>query len=174
MKTRWILLTVLLALALASCAPSQTDLPDLPSASPTKEPLTTLIPAQPTHEIATPDRINITMTTLPERVPPTERVSPVTGEVPSELLNEIQTDLAKRNGVSLEKIAVIQAQATIWNDGSLGCAKPGEFYTQARVNGYWVILEVGNQKYDYRVADTGYFFLCEGDFPPNPPSTPNS
>ncbi len=33
---------------------------------------------------------------------------------------------------------------------------------QAPVQGYWVVLEVGGESYDYRAADTGYFALCEG------------
>jgi hypothetical protein len=38
-------------------------------------------------------------------------------------------------------------------------------YTQALVDGYWVVLAVGEQEYDYRASDTGYFFLCEGLHP---------
>lgn len=170
MKTRWIPLTALLILALTGCGSSQTDTaksPGLPV------PDATLIPAQPTQ--ATPDRISTTMTKLPERVPTTEVTTPLTGEVPSELLNTIITDLGKRVGVSLEKISVTQAQGIIWNNGSLGCPQPGEMYTQALVNGYWMILEIEGQKYDYRASETGYFFLCEGGLPPiSTPSTPNS
>jgi hypothetical protein len=119
--------------------------------------------------------MNETMTKMPERVPPTEEITPVTGEVPIELLDSILRDLAGQTGAALEKITVIQAQAMVWNDGSLGCAKPGEFYTQALVNGYWIILEVDGQKYDYRAADTGYFFLCENSLPPiSSPATPSS
>jgi hypothetical protein len=33
---------------------------------------------------------------------------------------------------------------------------------QVLVNGYWVILQVEDVYYDYRVSDSGYFFLCEG------------
>jgi hypothetical protein len=123
----------------------------------------------------TPDRSDKTVTKNPERVPPTEPATPVTGEIPIELLNSILKDLTVRSGVALEKISVIQAQEIIWNDGSLGCPQPGAMYTQALVNGYWVILEVGNQKYDYRATKTGYFFLCEGGQPPiSPPGTPKS
>jgi hypothetical protein len=115
------------------------------------------------------------MTKMPERVPPTEVTTPVTGEVPTELLNAILSELAKRMGVMPEKIVVIQAQAIVWNDGSLGCPQPGVMYTQALVKGYWVILEVDETKFDYRVTDTGYFFLCENGLSPiPPPSTPNS
>jgi hypothetical protein len=144
-------------------------------ASPTALPLSTPLPDPPTPEIATPDRMNATMTKNPERIPPTEIITPVVGEVPADLLDSILKDLAGRIGAAVEKITIIQAQAIVWNDGSLGCAQPGEFYTQAFVNGYWVILEVDGKQYDYRATDRGYFSLCEGKFHPNPPSgTPGS
>jgi hypothetical protein len=115
------------------------------------------------------------MTKLPERVPPTAATTPVTGEVPAQLLDAILKDLAGRSDATADSIAVTQAQAVIWNDGSLGCATPGEVYTQAIVKGYWVILEVAGRKYDYRVAESGYFFLCERGFRPSPPAgTPSS
>ena len=138
-------------------------------------PAVTRPPDSPTQAIDTPDRIDKTMTKIPERVPPTEATTPVTGEVPTELLDSILKDLAGRTGVAPEKISVIQAQAIVWNDGSLGCPQPGVMYTQALVNGFWVVLSVGDQKYDYRAAETGYFFLCERGLPPiSPPGTPNS
>ncbi|RIK29160.1 MAG: hypothetical protein DCC56_13735 [Anaerolineae bacterium] len=90
------------------------------------------------------------------------------------MLETIVNDLAKRTGAPPNQIVVIQDQDVVWNDGSLGCPKRGEFYTQALVNGYWVILEVDGARYDYRVAATGYFFICEGGLPPGVPNTPNS
>ncbi len=170
MKTRWIFLFVLLTLALTGCGSSQIDVTD-----PAKIPISTLIPAQLTQVDVPPDRISLTMTKQPERVPSPEVTTPVIGEVPSELLNAILTDLEKHAGVSLEKISVIQAQAIIWNDGSLGCPQPGVMYTQALVKGYMVTLEAQGQKYEYHAAETGYFFLCERKFPIiSPPSTPSS
>ena len=51
----------------------------------------------------------------------------------------------------------------MWNDGALGCPKPGEFYIQMLINGYWVVIEVEGVEYDYRVSDSGHFTLCEGE-----------
>jgi hypothetical protein len=37
------------------------------------------------------------------------------------------------------------------------------------VDGYWVILQVADQSYDYRATKAGYFFLCESKSnPPRP------
>ena len=114
-------------------------------------------------------------TTMPERIPPTVTDTAVTGEVPVELLDAVKADLSERTGATLDQINVARAQAITWPDGSLGCPQPGVFYTQALVNGYWVVLEAGDQEYDYRLADTGYFFVCQGGFPPVAPhGTPDS
>lgn len=139
------------------------------------KPTVTHITIAPTQTIATPDRIDATMTKNPERVLPTQATTAVTGEVPRKLLDSIQKDLSIRTGAAVEKINVIQAQAIVWNDGSLGCPQPGVRYTQALVNGFRVILEVGDQKYDYHAAETGFFILCESGIPQIlPTGTPNS
>jgi hypothetical protein len=86
----------------------------------------------------------------------------VTGEVPVEIMEEIIADLMKSTGAERDAIQVIRSEAVVWNDGSLGCPKPGEFYIQVLINGYWVVLEVEGMEYDYRVSDKGSFRLCEG------------
>jgi hypothetical protein len=61
----------------------------------------------------------------------------------------------------------------VWNDGSLGCPQPGEFYIQILINGHWVVLQVEGVEYDYRVSDSGHFILCEGKGMP-PITTPDT
>ena len=132
-------------------------------------------PTSGLQEIATPDRSDKIMTKMPELVPPTEVLSLITGEVPAELLDTILKDLSERLHVNRENIIVLQDQAVVWNDGSLGCPQPGVFYTQAQVNGYWVILEAEGKRYDYHATDTGYFFLCDnGSLPVPSQGTPGS
>jgi hypothetical protein len=118
----------------------------------------------------------------PSQTPPPglERVEitppvPVSGEVPDEIMSEIIVDLMNISGTAREDILVVRAEAVVWNDGSLGCAKPGEFYIQMMINGYWVVLEVEGVEYDYRVSDKGSFKLCEGEnMPPiSPPQVEN-
>ena len=122
----------------------------------------------------TPDRSQLPVTPPALDLAPTTP-PPVVGEVPPDLLAKITTDLEGRLGPGGPAIMVTRAEAVVWNDGSLGCPQPGVFYTQALVNGYWVVLEVEGQGYDYRVADSGYFFLCErGSRPVPPPGTPGS
>ena len=97
--------------------------------------------------------------TLPQLVPTTE--PPVVGEIPADLMARLTDDAQKRAGVAAESIVTLRAEAVTWNDGSLGCPQPGMFYTQALVDGYWVILQVGDVVYDYRTSGTAYFVLCE-------------
>jgi hypothetical protein len=82
--------------------------------------------------------------------------------VPESLVQAAAADAAARAGQQGGTVRVIRAQPTTWNDGSLGCPRPGEFYTQALVDGYWIVLEVAGQTYDYRAAARGAGFrLCE-------------
>jgi len=130
----------------------------------------TPIPATLPERTVIPER-----STMPERVLPTVTDTAVIGEVPVELLDAVIADLSERTGATLDQIKLVRAQAITWPDGSLGCPQPGVFYTQALVNGYWVVLEAGDREYDYRLADTGYFFVCQGGFPPVAPhGTPDS
>ena len=83
------------------------------------------------------------------------------GEVPDEILDKIIADLMTKTGAASADIEVIRAESLIWNDGSLGCGKPGQMYTHALVPGYRVILGHQGQQFDYRAREKGYFMLCE-------------
>jgi hypothetical protein len=169
-----LIVTVLLGV-IVSTGCQQHPIDDLAALKLTSSPVFTQGVNPPTQAMETPDRQNEIMTKSPERVSPTPAVTPVTGEVPPVLLESILKDLSERTGVSQEKISVVQAQEILWSDGSMGCPKPGVFYTQAMVNGFQVILEVGDQKYDYHASETGYYVLCESGLPNiSPPGTPNS
>lgn len=151
MKNFQILLVILLILVftllLAGCANSITDPTNL-----TPEGADLVPGASATEEGHTPPGL--------ERVE-TPQAEPVTGEVPVEILDEILADLSKRTGAGRGDIQVVRAEAVVWNDGSLGCPKPGEFYIQMMINGYWVVMEVEGIAYDFRVSGTGHFRLCE-------------
>ncbi|EPH06861.1 hypothetical protein HMPREF1531_00463 [Propionibacterium sp. oral taxon 192 str. F0372] len=81
----------------------------------------------------------------------------------SQRLEAVQADLAER-GVTGE-VVVVSSTAMTWNDGSLGCPQPGQQYTQALVQGWQMIVTVGDQTYDYRFASAGAPLLCESPLP---------
>jgi hypothetical protein len=108
------------------------------------------------------DRIDLaTPEAIPERVSPVDD-SPVTGEVQLELLDAMVADLSTSEDITIDDIQVTRAESVVWPDGSLGCPKPDQMYTQAQVDGYWVVVEAEGQVFDYRANASGYFFLCEG------------
>lgn len=183
MRMPFSLILVLGLLASAGCLPAvdQSD-----SADPVLIPGETanLLSEQPSQAVtapaaatpdSAPDRMETPMKKSPERVPLVKESTPVTGEVPLELLDSILNDLTARTGAATGQISIIRGQAVVWNDGSLGCPQPGMMYTQALVNGYWVELEAAGKKFDYRASETGYFFLCESGLPPGfLPVTPDT
>ena len=151
-----ILLVSILVAALTGCAPQ----PD---------PTTTGGKTTPEPEVP---EIRLTQT-LPagfERAQPTES-HPIVSEVPAKILDEIIADLIQHTGFESQDIEVIRAEKVVWNDGALGCPKPGEFYIQVLMSGYWVVLDAGGEDYDYRANDSGYFFLCEEKGAPTMPTS---
>lgn len=84
----------------------------------------------------------------------------VTGEVPDELLDKVMADLEQRTGAARSDFDVMRAEAVQWNDGSLGCGEPGQFYTQAIVAGFWIVIDHHGKGYDYRASERGLFKLC--------------
>lgn len=73
---------------------------------------------------------------------------------------------ATRLGVDRAAMSLVSVEATTWSDGSLGCPKPGELYTQALVDGHQIVVTSGGATLDYRVTGPGSFRVCE-----NPPSS---
>jgi hypothetical protein len=84
-----------------------------------------------------------------------------TAGIPGDILNSVLEDAAQRLGVAADELVVTRAEAVTWPDGSLGCPEPGMFYTQALVDGYWIVIEAGSQSLDYRVTGNGNFRLCD-------------
>ena len=154
-----ILLVLVLVAAFTGCAG-----PSVPQSDPTTD------GGKTTPGLEVPElRLTQTLPAGLERVQPTES-HPLVGDVPAKIQDEIIADLHKRSGADLRDIKVIRSEAVVWNDGALGCPKPGEFYIQVLMSGYWVVLEVEGEEYDYRANDSGYFFLCEEKGAPTMPA----
>lgn len=167
----WFAILVLLLPLLAACAPVEGANSTQPSASEQ--------PASPIQVEGSPTPLpNETGENKPKPIPslpnrlqpvaPTPGGAQVTGEVPQELLDQIIADLSEKLGIKQSDIQVVQAEAVVWRDGSLGCPKPGRFYTQALVDGYKVVLEANKVSYDYHAGNRGNFFLCQPDLTGTP------
>lgn len=92
----------------------------------------------------------------PEKIEPA--AEKITGEVPAEILGSLREDLEKRGIAHAE---VIVAEAVAWPNGALGCPKPGQIYTQVVIPGYRIVFARGEERWDYRVGNTGGFILCD-------------
>ncbi len=82
-------------------------------------------------------------------------------QLASSILAPAIADLAARTGAGTGDIVVRRAMPVVWNDGAVGCPKPGLSYTQALVPGYWAVLEYDGRYYSYHAAGQRQFRLCE-------------
>jgi hypothetical protein len=99
----------------------------------------------------------------PEEVNSMPTSIPYEGEVPSEIMDAIIDDLRSEIEFERADLIITRAERVIWNDGSLGCPEPGMAYTQALVDGFWIVFEIEGVVYDYRANLGGYFIRCDGD-----------
>jgi hypothetical protein len=83
------------------------------------------------------------------------------GTLPASIIDPIVADAAGRLGVDPSSVKIVAAETQTFSDGSLGCPRPGEMYTQALVDGYQVIVEANGRQLDYRGSGPGRFKLCE-------------
>jgi hypothetical protein len=160
MTMKWIGLWLFLSLAfglLSACAPAgqieEVNNPGVTqesAATPTVRPGLVVVPT----ETSTEDQ--------PAAVAPAQPGA--FDEVIAPLVQQAQDDLVKRIGASLDQITVVSMNEVVWPDGSLGCAQPGQAYTQATTPGYQIILSYRGQEYDYH-TDSNYAFLCENAVP---------
>lgn len=56
--------------------------------------------------------------------------------------------------------AAVQAEAVEWPDGSLGCPRQGQTYTQALVPGWRLVVRAPGRQATYHAARTGQWLLC--------------
>lgn len=137
MKIRIVIIMLIMGLLLAvGCTAGR------PTSEPAAEPVAPEGPTVPEEPIGTP--------------------ADAGGEVPQELFGAVLDDLLARSGKTRSDVTVVSAEAITWSDGALGCPQPGMMYTQALVDGYQVVFDVGGERFDYHLSDGGDFVLCEG------------
>ena len=84
---------------------------------------------------------------------------------PTELLlvSKAKDNLADKLDVDVDEIEFIAFRPVVWGDGSLGCPKPGMAYKQVLVDGYSILLKVGDIYYDYHGGGAREPFLCKAE-----------
>jgi len=134
-RTPILTVIALAAFALTSCSSGGADpAAELPGVSPSTRP-----PFQ---------------TTTPGPIGPTGPAI----TVPQSHWDALVADLAARGVTGTPQL--VSAEAVTFNDGSLGCAAPGQSYTQAQIDGMRVVVSVDGKNYDYRFSQGAVPKLC--------------
>ena len=128
---------------LAACAPST---------NPPGDAMSTSTPGASTPSTRAPFQ-----TTTPGPVPSAAPTGTPT-DVPTGKWDALVADLAGRGVTHTPEL--VSPGAVTFSDSSLGCALPGQSYTQALVDGLRVVVTAGGQTYDYRFGTGDAPKLC--------------
>jgi hypothetical protein len=147
-------------LTLGCGAANETAVPTLTLIPPTVTPTaTTAAPSATPQALTSPQELSRT------RAAPTPvlagsllDVDPVAGE----LTALAQRQLADQLNLPVRRIRVVDVQAVIWPDTSLGCPQPDQLYSQVLVNGYRIVLEAAGERTIFH-ADFDRAFICAAD-----------
>lgn len=76
------------------------------------------------------------------------------------MVQRAQQALANDLGIGVDAIKVVKIEAVEWNDGSLGCAKPGVMYLQVITPGYRIVLNAQGKDYEYHTDTRNQVVSC--------------
>ena len=166
MKTRWISLIMLLALALAGCGPGRDLTPGEPQVPPSQDD-----PAVP-PENPSPNSTEVVevppLGTLQPDLPTQGDTSPMPNLSDPDFQKLVQTateDLAKRFSISADQIDFKEATEVVWPDSSLGCPNPSSMYMQVLTPGYLIRLQTPDRTFEYHTDKKGSVIYCENPSP---------
>ncbi len=153
MKSHWIALIALFALAFGSC----NTLPAVKRNSSTSPPINnqsqkgaTQIPsAQPSENPISP----MNTPDFSEIPPPPAVANP--------FVKLAEEDLADRLKIPIDQINFLKISEIDWQDITQGCTStPGKILTKGRVTGYRIWLEANGKNYLYQIGLDNTIFLC--------------
>lgn len=160
-RTRYLACSLLLGAT--ACGDATTRSADSPSVDATSG----ANDARTTHVIATTvDTPQPTLVDSPASAVPSSEIKPTStttqpvDTVISERAAAAVADLAAREGIDADDIAVVADEAVTWPDGSLGCPEPGMMYTLALTPGYRVLLVARGRQFAYHGAPGRAPFFC--------------
>lgn len=96
-------------------------------------------------------------TTVDPRPSPSSSASPA----PTGAVRASVADLAATLDVDPAEVEVVSVEQVTWRNGSRGCAKPGDMYTQALVDGSRITLRAAGRTYEYHSGGSQPPELCE-------------
>ncbi len=75
-------------------------------------------------------------------------------------MGELLAEAAALAGVDPSALRVERAERVTWGDSALGCADEDVMAAQVLTDGYWVVIDAGEQSFDFRMADGAVPILC--------------
>lgn len=151
-------------------SPTPLDTPTPPATTSTTQP-SPQPPAAPT-----PTRQLVESTAVISQVPADPAPTPPNAAVVPRPLSPALTamvdvsraDLAQRQSVPLEDIALVEMWTVVWPDRGLGCPDPNMGYPQVPADGLLIRLGIGQRTYDYHTDGRRPPFLCDQKRPAAP------
>ena len=70
----------------------------------------------------------------------------------SRLVERAKEDLVQTAGADSDEITLVSTEEVEWGDTSLGCPHPDEMYAQVITPGFFIVLESGDNTYDYHTG----------------------
>lgn len=74
-----------------------------------------------------------------------------------------RSNLAERLDVDESEINVVDARRVTWPNGAMGCPEPDMMYTQALVEGFFILLEAEQERHAYHAGRDGRPFYCPAE-----------
>ena len=73
----------------------------------------------------------------------------------AKIVARAKKDLARRRGISGDRIFLRQVETVTWLDASLVCPLPGRMYAQVLIPGYRLVLSDGTTDFEYHTDNFG-------------------
>jgi hypothetical protein len=80
-----------------------------------------------------------------------------------EIVALAKKELARRRGISAERITLKHIEAVDWPDASLGCPGEGKAYAQVIIPGYRLLLSDGTADFEYHTDSHLRAVYCSSD-----------
>lgn len=85
--------------------------------------------------------------------------------MPDAMVELARQDLADKIDVPTADIEARAVTAVSWPDAALDCPMAGQVYAQIETPGYRILLQVGDEVYEYRTDELGNYVHCQGGQP---------
>jgi hypothetical protein len=87
-----------------------------------------------------------------------------------ESVEAAKSNLAERLEIPEAEIEAVDSRRVVWSDGAMGCPEPDMMYTQALVEGYYIVLAADGERFAYHAGRDGRPFYCPSDRSKSPPN----